>query len=97
MLAFVEELVGMFAVNLIASPYFWEMIESNLKGIAYKGLNLKILRDLAVPLPPVEEQHRIVAKVDELMALCNRLKARLQSTQATQLHLADTLVEAAIH
>ena len=39
----------------------------------------------------------IVAKVDELMVLCDRLKARLQSAQATQLHLADTLVEAAIH
>lgn len=48
------------------------------------------------PPPPLAEQHRIVAKVDELMTLCDQLKANLQKAQTTQLHLADSLVEAAI-
>lgn len=56
-------------------------------------VSLGFLRNYLFPLPPLAEQHRIVAKVDELMALCDRLKASLQSAQATQLHLADTLVE----
>jgi type I restriction enzyme S subunit len=47
-------------------------------------------------LPPLEEQQRIVAKVDELMTLCDQLKARLSDTQATQLHLTDAIVEQAI-
>jgi type I restriction enzyme S subunit len=55
------------------------------------------LRSVPIPIPPLAEQHRIVAKVDELMTLCDRLKASLQTAQATQLHLADSLVEAAIH
>lgn len=49
-----------------------------------------------VSLPPLAEQHRIVAKVDELMALCDQLKSRLSDAQTTQLHLADALVERAI-
>lgn len=47
-------------------------------------------------LPPLEEQHRIVAKVDELMALCDQLKARLTDAQTTQLHLTDAIVEQAV-
>ncbi|TDO99582.1 restriction endonuclease subunit S [Marinomonas balearica] len=47
-------------------------------------------------LPPLEEQYRIVAKVDELMALCDQLKAQLTSIKQTQLHLADTLVAQAL-
>ena len=42
------------------------------------------------------EQHRIVAKVDELMALCGALKARLSEAQTTQVHLADAVVAQAI-
>jgi len=48
------------------------------------------------PLPPLAEQHRIVAKVDELMALCDALKVHLADAQTTQLHLADAIVEQAV-
>ncbi len=47
-------------------------------------------------IPPLAEQHRIVAKVDELMALCDALKARLADAQTTQVHLADAIVEQAV-
>ncbi|MHA7228695.1 restriction endonuclease subunit S [Vibrio campbellii] len=91
-----ESVDGNYLVNLIAAPFFWEMIESNLKGIAYKGLNLNILRDFVVPVPPEREQYRIVAKVDELMALCDQLKQRLRHSQQTQLQLTDAIVEQAL-
>jgi len=42
---------------------------------------------------PIVKQHRIVAKVDELMALCDTLKARLNDAQTTQVQLANTIVE----
>ena len=42
-----------------------------------------------LPLPPLAEQHRIVAKVDELMALCDRLEASLTATAATRRRLLD--------
>ena len=66
------------------------------KNSTNDNISMGDIKAFLVSLPPLAEQHRIVAKVDELMALCDRLKARLQSAQATQLHLADSLVEQAI-
>lgn len=53
-------------------------------------------RSIVLPMPPLDEQHRIVTKVDELMTLCDTLKANLQNAQTTQLALADALVEQAV-
>ena len=46
--------------------------------------------------PPLAEQHRIVAKVDALMALCDQLKNSLQQAQETQIQLTDAVVENAL-
>ena len=48
-----------------------------------------------IALPPIYEQHRIVAKVDELMALCDDLKSKLTDARETQALLADAVVEQA--
>jgi len=65
-------------------------------GMTMTNLNHGILKMMPVPLPPVAEQKRIVAKVDGLMALCDTLKARLNDAQTTQVQLADTIVEQAV-
>jgi type I restriction enzyme S subunit len=65
-------------------------------GTTMTNLNHGILNKLPLLLPPVKEQHRIVAKVDELMTLCDQLKARLNDAQTTQLHLADTVIDNAL-
>lgn len=46
----------------------------NGKGIGIKGLSAKVLHSLIVPLPPLAEQKRIVAKLEEILPLCERLK-----------------------
>jgi type I restriction enzyme S subunit len=48
------------------------------------------------PLPPLAEQHRIVAKVDALMALCDRLEASVAATAATRRRLLDALLAEAL-
>ena len=46
--------------------------------------------------PPLPEQHRIVTKIDELMALCDQLKSRITQASQLQKKLADVVVEQAI-
>jgi type I restriction enzyme, S subunit len=48
------------------------------KGASQGNLNLGLVRTFKIPIPPLAEQHRIVAKLDELMALCDRLEAQLR-------------------
>jgi type I restriction enzyme S subunit len=47
-------------------------------------------------LPPLQEQNRIVAKVDQLMALCDQLKARINQARQVHEHLTSALVEQAV-
>lgn len=67
------------------------------KGVSQGNLNLSLIRAFKISIPPLEEQHRIVTKVGELMSLCDQLSARLQASQTTQLNLAEALVEGALN
>jgi type I restriction enzyme S subunit len=51
---------------------------------------------LDVPVPPLAEQQRIVAKVDALMALCEGLEASLTATTVTRGRLLDALLAEAL-
>lgn len=81
---------------VLGSKLIQEELYSQSHGSTMDVLNLGLLKALIFPLPPPEEQHRIVAKVDELMAISEQLKVRLKEAQATQLYLADVLTEKAL-
>lgn len=53
---------------------FAPVIDAAAPGTTFKEVSGKIVSSLVVPLPPLAEQHRIVAKVDELMDLCDQLE-----------------------
>ena len=78
------------------SPIFVSYVESVQMGIAYPAINDGQFFSGLLPLPPLAEQHRIVAKVDELMALCDQLKSRLTKANQLQQKIADVMVEQAI-
>jgi type I restriction enzyme, S subunit len=72
----------------LSSKYVFRQVAGIATGIAQKTVPLVGLRKVAVPLPPLAEQKRIVAKVDELMALCNRLEAQQQERETRHAALA---------
>jgi type I restriction enzyme, S subunit len=65
-------------------------------GAGKPGLNLDNIRSLRIPIPPLAEQRRIVAKVDELMAICDRLEESLAKSDDTRRRLLDTLLHEAL-
>ena len=75
-----------------------EYLESAKSGMAESQMNISQdkLKAAPIALCPINEQNRVMDKVDQLMTLCEQLKARLQQARLTQLHLADALVNKAL-
>jgi type I restriction enzyme S subunit len=73
-----------FLHRLVLSPYFQAFIFNEQTGAGRGGLPKNKMDRIAVALPPLAEQHRIVAKVDELMALCDRLEEARAEREATR-------------
>ncbi|MBI4849538.1 MAG: restriction endonuclease subunit S [Nitrospirae bacterium] len=72
---------------------FASWINSKASGTTFREVSGKIVANLPFPLPPLSEQHRIVAKVDELMKLCDELEA----TQAKLERRRNRLVTATLY
>ncbi len=52
----------------------------SVRGVAVKHLPIADIKALPFPLPPLAEQKRIVAKLEEILPLCERLKKSLEDT-----------------
>ena len=81
---------------LISSPFVKAQSDGGTEGIGNKNLVLRKIADFLLVIPPKDEQHRIVAKVDQLMALCDQLKSRLIQAHQLNEQLATTLVDRAV-
>lgn len=74
----------------------YEELRSHSAGGAQPNLNLGKVSNTVIPIPPLSEQHLIVAKVDELFALCDTLKERIGESQVIKVKLADAVVDGAV-
>ncbi|MBR9886491.1 MAG: restriction endonuclease subunit S [Oceanospirillales bacterium] len=88
------------SLNFIAlffnTPYLRSELAKSCTGTTVRHTSPDRIYNVLFPILPLAEQHRIVAKVEQMMSLCDHLKARLQQAQQTQLHLADALMEQAL-
>jgi type I restriction enzyme S subunit len=73
-----------FLARIMESDVVFRQADACATGIAQKTVPLSGLRNLTVPLPPIAEQHRIAAKIDEMMGLCDRLETARANREATR-------------
>lgn len=79
---------------VMQSPQYREYISGQGKGIGINNLTKGHIEDYEFFLPPPAEQSRIVAKVDELMALCDTLEAQQQARRKLQNSLRQSILQA---
>jgi len=81
----------------LRSDHVYARIEDRAAGSTNQvELTAQMAINQVVPLPPLAEQHRIVAKVDELMSLCDRLEASLVTADETRRRLLEALLAEAL-
>ncbi|PTP61747.1 restriction endonuclease subunit S [Vibrio splendidus] len=68
-------------------------LRSQAAGGAQPNLNVGKISNTVIPVPPLLEQHRIVAKVDELMTLCDQLEQQTEASIEAHQVLVTTLLD----
>lgn len=91
-----EYINNRYLLLTLTEPHLLERASEKAIGSTVKHLRVGDVEKLAVPVPPLAEQHRIVQKVDELMALCAHLEERLDQANKTRRQLAEAVAEQAI-
>ena len=58
------------------SPFMLQQIKSNSSGTTVSTLTIVRMNDYLLPLPPLAEQKRIVAKIEEMMPLVEKMQKK---------------------
>jgi type I restriction enzyme S subunit len=89
-------IVPTFFIRVLCHDVGSGRLEQFFTGVGIKHFTGKGLSRYTFPLPPLAEQHRIVAKVDQLMALCDELETRLTTTATTRRQLLEATIHEAL-
>ncbi|HIF9505515.1 TPA: restriction endonuclease subunit S [Photobacterium damselae] len=98
-----QRICGLSSSPDLSMQYLMIVLNRNKYLLSYndgkKQTNLKKVQVMScpIPLPPKEEQHRIVDKVDELMALCDQLEQQTEASIEAHQLLVSTLLNTLTH
>ncbi len=93
---FIPEILRAYVLLFLSTDLARGYLISNAIGTTMTNLNHGILKKTPIPLPPLAEQHRIVAKVDELMALCDQLERQLSQADQQRRRLLEAVLAEAL-
>jgi type I restriction enzyme S subunit len=85
-----------FVCQFLNSPVAKSFAAEENHGMTRERINLANAKSIPIPLPPLAEQHRIVAKVDELMALCDQLEQQLSQADQQRRRLLEAVLAEAL-
>lgn len=85
-----------YLAMVIGSPDVRKYLQGSSVGSTMRNLNQSILLAMSIGLPPLAEQHRIVAKVSEAMVLCDRLETGLGAAAGTRNRLLEAVLQEAL-
>lgn len=89
---FIDNKYFMYAMR---SPYYYNSTRNDMYGVAITRVTLIKIQNSMLPIPPIEEQKRIVKKVKELLKICDELEQEItQSQYFSQQLLQSALKEA---
>ena len=93
-----EEIESKFVLAFLSSDYGQTYIEDNLAGSTnQKELYIGILDNMLFPLPPQEEQLRIVTAIDEWFSFINVLESAKEDLQTSIAQAKSKILDLAIH
>lgn len=81
-----------FLLAVLRSSLAYDQASASTTGTAQPTIPLGSLRNFAIPLPPLAEQRRIVAKVDELMSLVDELERQLVESRSKGQQLMEAIL-----
>ncbi|MFU7351952.1 restriction endonuclease subunit S [Pseudomonas paraeruginosa] len=89
-----ETISPQFLLYSLRDPNLMERVQDKPVGMTVQHLRVGGIETLLIPLPPLLEQNRIVAKIDELMALCDSLEQQIDANTSKQTELLGALIRA---
>ncbi|WIG71457.1 restriction endonuclease subunit S (plasmid) [Photobacterium damselae] len=90
------KIISKYLYITVKTDSFYKCLIEKSTGSATPIINRGKWEELLIPIAPLTEQRRIVEKIEELIAICDRLNARLKESQTTQLQLTNVIVKQAM-
>ncbi len=84
-----EQWLEKYLNSSVARAYF---ANASKQTTNLASINKTQLRGCPIPIPPLTEQHRIVVKIDQLMALCNNLEKQIDHANSKQTNLLNAVM-----
>ena len=86
-----------YLLYLLKSDYIKEECDNLATGTAQKTVGLEILRSFLLPIPPLAEQHRIVAEIERWFALIDQIEQSKDDLETTVKQAKSKILDLAIH